>query len=209
MKHIIIRNAKIIDPQSKYHGQKKDILIQDGIIEKIDLKIQLNTPYLEIKIKNLHVSPGWVDLHTRLCEPGLEYRETIETGLKAAAKGGFTSVLMMPSTNPPIEKNSDIIFLLKKATSNIVDILPTGCITKNHKQNEITEMYDMYQNGAIAFTNDKKPIQNAMLMNIALEYVKNFNGLIMTTCLDGDLNKLSQINESEISTKMGLNPSPE
>ena len=76
-------------------------------------------------------------------------------------------------------------------------------------QNEITEMYDMYNNGAIAFTDDKNTIQNSMLMNTALEYVKNFNGLIMTTCLDENLNELGQINEGIISTKMGLSPSPE
>ena len=115
----------------------------------------------------------------------------------------------MPSTKPPIETKADIDFLLKQSDNNIIDILPTGCITKGCLQQEITEMYDMHKNGAIAFTDDKKTIQNAMLMNIALEYVKNFYSLIMTSCLDENINQFGQINESKISTQMGLAPLPE
>jgi len=209
LKHIVVRNVKIIDSQSKYNGQKKDILIIDGIIKKIESSIHMSVPFFEAKLKNLHISPGWIDLHARLGEPGFEHRENINTGLASAAKGGFTAVVSMPSTDPPIEKKSDIDFLYKKGLNHIVDIFPTGCVTKGCDQKEITEMYDMHINGAVAFTDDKKTIQNAMLMNIALEYVKNFNGLIMTSCLDEDLNEFGQINESEISTKMGLSPSPE
>ena len=209
LKHILIRNVKIVDSQSKHHGSKKDILIIDGFIHQIASNINLSVPFFEAQFNNLHVSPGWIDLHTRIGEPGLEHRETINSGLNSAAKGGFTSVITMPSTHPPIENKSDIIFLLKNSANHIVDIFPTGCITKALKQKEITEMYEMHQNGAIAFTDDKKTIQNAMLMNIALEYVKNFNGLIMSSCLDQNINALGQINEGEISTQMGLPPSPE
>lgn len=208
VKHIILRNVKIIDSFSKYNNQKKDVLIVNGIIEKIDKKITIKDPFFEVKSKNLHISPGWLDLHARMGEPGLEHRETIQTGLNAASKGGFTATVLMPSTNPPIETKADINFLFKKASNHIVDIIPTGCITKNCNQEEITEMYDMYLNGAKAFTDDKKTIQNSMLMNTALEYVKNFDGLIMSTCLDTDINKLGQINEGIVSTKMGLAPSP-
>jgi len=208
MKNIILRNVTIVDSNSPHNGKKLDILIVDGIIKKINNNIQFSEPFFEVKLKDLHVSTGWLDLHTRVGEPGFEQRETIETGLKTAAKGGFTGIVTMPSTSPPIDAKSDILFLIQKSENNIVNIYPTGCITKECKQTEITEMYDMFSNGAVAFTDDKKCIQNAMLMNTALEYVNNFNGLIMTTCLDGDLNKLGQINESIISTKMGLSPSP-
>ena len=208
VKHIILRNVKIIDSFSKYNNQKKDVLIVNGIIEKIDKKITIKDPFFEVTLKNLHISPGWLDLHARMGEPGLEHRETIQTGLNAASKGGFTATVLMPSTNPPIETKADIHFLFKKASNHIVDIIPTGCITKNCNQEEITEMYDMCLNGAKAFTDDKKTIQNSMLMNTALEYVKNFDGLIMSTCLDTNINKLGQINEGIVSTKMGLAPSP-
>ncbi len=209
LKHIVIRNAIIIDKNSPYHKKKKDILIEDGVIKKIDTKISIQSPFFETKINNLHISPGWFDLHTRLGEPGYEQRETIESGLNEAAKGGFTGVLVMPSTNPPIQRKADIHFLTRKAQNNIVELFSSGCITKDCAQQEITEMFDMHNNGALAFTDDKKTIQNSMLMNIALEYVKNFDGLIMTTSSDIYLSKNGQINESEISTQMGLNPIPE
>ena len=209
MKHIILRNVKIIDPQSIHHNKKKDILIENGIIKKIENNINFTSPFFETKIKNLHVSPGWLDLHARFGEPGFEYRENIQSGLNAAAKGGFTGVVAMPSTDPPIETKADILFLHKKANNHIVDIMPTGCITKKCKQEELTEMYDMYLNGAVAFTDDKKTISNTMLINNALEYVKDFDGLIMNSCVDPYLNQFGQINESITSTKMGLSPSPE
>ena len=209
LKHIVIRNATIIDKDSPYHKKKKDILIEDGCIKKIDKNISIKSPFFETKIKNLHISPGWLDLHVRLGEPGYEQRETIHSGLKEAAQGGFTGVLVMPSTNPPIQTKADINFLTKKAQNNIVELFPSGCITKNCEQKEITEMFDMHINGALAFTDDKKSIQNSMLMNIALEYVKNFDGLIMTTSVDTYLARNGQVNESGISTKMGLNPLPE
>ena len=95
LKHIVIRNATIIDNNSPYHKKKRDILIEDGVIKKIDKKISIQSPFFETKINNLHISPGWFDLHARLGEPGYEQRETIESGLNEAAKGGFTGVLVI------------------------------------------------------------------------------------------------------------------
>ena len=145
----------------------------------------------------------------RLGEPGLEERETIKNGLKSAARGGFTAVLYMPSTKPVIQTKTDILFLLKKNQNNIVDLLPSGSITKNSMGKEITEMFDMHLNGAVAFTDDKNSIQNAMVMNIALEYVKNFDGLIMINAANEDLENNGQVNEGFMSTNMGLKPLPE
>ena len=207
--HIIIRNAKIIDIKSEHNNKKKDILIINGVIEDIKDTINYKSPFFEVKIDNLHVSPGWIDLHTRLCEPGFEHRETIKSGLKSASHGGFTAVLVMPNTNPPIYTKTDIVYLLKEGLHNIVDILPTGCITANCEQKKISEMFDMHKHGALAFTDDKKNIQNSKLMTIALEYVKNFEGLIMATNMEQSLNQDGQINEGIISTELGLEPSPE
>ena len=208
IKNILIRNAKIVDCNSEYNGQKRDILIIDGIIKKISKNINFDQPFLEIKKNNLHLSPGWLDMHCNICEPGLEHRENIQSGLNSAAKGGFTSIVTTPNTYPPVDSKSSILFLIKKSINNIVDIHPVGCITKKLYGEEITEMYDMYKHGAVAFSDGKKQIKNAMLMNTALDYVKNFNGLIMTTCIDADLNEKSQINEGEVSTITGLRPSP-
>jgi dihydroorotase len=209
IKHILIRNAKIIDSNSEYNGQIKDVLIIDGVIKKISNTILFDLPFLEIKTENLHLSPGWLDLHCNICEPGLEHRENINTGLKSAAKGGFTSIVTTPNTSPPVDTKSDILFLIEKSINNIVEIYPTGCITKKLEGKEITEMYDMHIHGAVAFSDGKQSVQNAMLMNIALDYVKNFNGLIMSHSIDAELNQSGQINEGKISTMTGLKPSPE
>ena len=89
LKHVILRNVMIVDKSSKHHNKKKDILIENGVITEIKNKIDCKTPFFEILKKNLHVSPGWIDLHTRLGEPGFEHRENIESGLESAAKGGL------------------------------------------------------------------------------------------------------------------------
>ena len=209
MKIIIIRNAKIIDKSSDFHNSINDIMIKDGIIKQISSNISSDQPFYEVDIENLHVSPGWIDLHVRFGEPGFEKRETIISGLSEAAKSGFTGVVVMPSTYPSIDTKSAIEFFNKKSFNNIVDLYPTGCISKDHQQNEISEMYDMFQSGAVAFTDDKKTIENTMLLNIALEYVKNFNGLIMTNCIDTHMSYNGQIDESITSVKMGLNTIPE
>ena len=209
MKTIIIRNAKIVDKNSDFHNSINDVMIEDGIIKQISSEISINQPFYEVEIDNLHISPGWIDLHVRFGEPGFENRETITSGLNEAAKSGFTGVVLMPSTNPPIDTKSGIEFFNKKSFSNVVDLYPTGCISKYHKQTEISEMYDMFQSGAVAFTDDKKTIQNSMLLNIALEYVKSFNGLIMTNCVDPHMSYEGQVDENINSVKMGINTIPE
>jgi len=205
----IIKSAKIIDPKSIFHGQKKDVLIKGNKIIDIQKNISIKEPFIEIKSKNLHISPGFIDLHTRISEPGLEFKEDFNSGLNAASNGGFTGIVHMPNTTPPIQNASDISFVLKKAEKNIVDVFPTGCLTKNMEGTEITEMYDMIKSGAVAFTDDKRSIENTMLMNIALEYAQQFNTTIMCTCYDKNLCNDGQINEGKFSTLLGLKGIPE
>jgi len=205
----IIKSATIIDPKSIFHGQKKDIFIKGNKIIDIQKKISIKEPFIEIKSKNLHISPGFIDLHTRIGEPGLEFKEDFHSALNAASNGGFTGIVHMPNTIPPIQNSSDISFILKKSEENIVDIFPTGCLTKNMEGTEITEMYDMIKSGAVAFTDDKKSIENTMLMNIAMEYAQQFNTTIMCTCYDKNLCNEGQLNEGKFSTLLGLKGIPE
>ncbi len=204
----IIRSAKIIDPRSKYHGKISDLLIENGNISLISRKINYNKHYIEIKIKNLHVSPGFLDMHTRIGEPGLEFREDVKSGTSAAKRGGFTGLVYMPSTKPPIQNASDINFIKKKFEKNIIDVFPTGCVTKNMNGLEITEIHDMKNAGSIAFTDDLKSIENTMIMNIALEYTKNLNTTIMVTPFEENLCKNGLLHEGKISTILGLNGIP-
>ena len=204
----IIRSVKIIDPRSKYHEKKHDILIENGKITLIEKKIIYNKEYIEIKIKNLHVSPGFLDMHTRIGEPGFEFREDVKSGSDSAKRGGFTGLVYMPSTNPPIQNVSDINFVYKKFEKNIIDVFPTGCVTKNMKGDEITEMHDMKKAGAIAFTDDLKSIENVMIMNIALEYTKDLSTPIMITAFEERLSKNGLLHEGKTSTLLGLTGMP-
>ena len=205
----LIKSAKIIDPNSRFNGQKKDILICGNEIKAIKKKILIKEPHIEIKSKNLHISPGFLDIHCRIGEPGLEFQEDFKSGLNAARQGGFTGIIHMPNTIPPIQNASDISFVLKKTENHIVDVFPTGCLTKNREGKEITEIYDMVKSGSIAFTDDKKSIDNAMLMNIGLEYTRQFDTTIMCTCYDNNLTKDGQLNEGKFSTLLGLKGIPE
>ena len=204
----LLKSATIIDPKSIFNGKKRDVLIKGDKIHDIKKRISINEPYIEIKSKDLHICPGFIDLHTRIYEPGMEFKEDFKSGLDAARQGGFTGIVHMPGTTPPIQNSSDITFILNKNEKNIIDVYPTGCLTKNMDGKEITEIYDMKKNGAVAFTDDKKSIENAMLMQIAIEYTKQFNTTIMTTSYDYNMCNDGQLNEGKKSTMLGLKGIP-
>ena len=204
---ILIKKATILDPSSKHHTQKQDILIENGIILSIKESIT-DVEATLVEATNLHVSQGWTDLNARFGEPGQEYKEDLNSGMNAAAQGGFTHIALMPSTEPCIQSKSDISYLLHQTEHNIVDLHPIGALTENRKGVQITEMYDMHQNGAIAFSDDKRSISNASLMKIALLYAQNFDGLIMSYSAEVKTAENGQINEGVTSTKLGLKGIP-
>ena len=204
---ILIKKACILDANSKHHKQTKDLLIENGMIIKIADSI--DTTDVEIfEADNLHISQGWTDLNARFGEPGHEYKEDLNSGLTAAAQGGFTHVALMPSTKPCIQSKSDVSFLINQTSHNIVDIHPIGALTENRKGEQITEMYDMHQSGAVAFSDDKRSISNASLMVIAMLYAKNFDGLVMSFSSEERISKKGQMNEGITSTKLGLKGIP-
>ena len=204
---ILIKKATILDPSSKHNQQAKDILIENGIIVQIEDSITAKDAEL-IESENLHISQGWTDLNARFGEPGEEYKEDLESGMRAAAQGGFTHIALMPSTEPCIQSKADVNYLLYQTSHNIVDIHPIGALTENRKGEQITEMYDMHKNGAVAFSDDKRSIANASLMKIALLYAKNFDGLIMSYSSEAKTSHNGQMNEGSTSTKLGLKGIP-
>ena len=205
----ILRSTKIIDPRSKHHGKINDVLIENGNISLISKKIIYEKQYIEIKIKNLHISPGFLDMNTHIGEPGYEHREDVKSGSDAAKKGGFTGIVYMPSTNPPIQNVSDINFIKKKFEKNIIDVFPVGSITKNMEGKEITEMHDMKKAGAITFTDDLNSIENPMIMSIALEYTKDFKTPIIVVPFEQKLCENGLLNEGKTSTSLGLQGIPD
>ena len=157
---ILIKQAKIIDSSSKYNNKICDILINNNKIEKVAKKIQIDSDTKIFKSDNLHISQGWFDIHVNFGQPGFEHRETIENGLNVAAKGGFTEVLLMPNTKPCVDNGSMIDFIKSFDKKHIVNIQVAGNLTMSQEGKNIVEVNDMINNGCIAFTDDKKSIQN-------------------------------------------------
>jgi len=205
---ILIRSAKIIDTGSPFHNQVKDILIANGRIRKIGSKIQNTTKAKEIKADNLHVSLGWFDLNTYLADPGYEHKETITSGCKAAAFGGFTHICCMPNTSPTIQTKSQVEYVLRKAADEAVSVHPLGAITHDCEGKDLAEMYDMHNAGAIAFTDGMMPSASAGMVERALLYVKAFDGLIMNHPEEKSISKNGTMHEGVVSTRMGLPAAP-
>jgi dihydroorotase len=206
--NVLIKSATIIDSRSDFHNKTQDILIEKGVITKISTKIKNSKNYKEITLDNLYVSQGWFDSSVSFGEPGFEERETINNGLKTAAKSGFTAVAVNANTNPVLDTNSDIAFLKSKASSNAVDILPIGALTKNSDGKDLAELYDMKNAGAIAFGDYQKPISNPNLMKIALQYASNFDALVCSFPQENKIAGNGVMNEHVTSTTIGLKGIP-
>lgn len=200
---ILLRQATIADPHSLYNGNTADILIDNGEIVQIQKKIQSSCD-VEIKQEGLIISPGWVDIFTHFTDPGFEHKETLETGSKAAKAGGFTRVFIAPNTQPAIDNKSTVEYILNKSKTLPVHIQPIGALTKNTAGKELAEMYDMFNSGAIAFSDGLTPIQSAGLLIKALQYVKSFNGTVFQLPIDKSINPTGLMHEGIISTQLGM-----
>lgn len=206
--NVLIKSATIVDVSSKHHLKKRDLLLTDGKIEKIASQIPNPDQRREISLENLHLSSGWFDSSVCLGEPGFEERETIQNGLKTAALSGFTAVAVNPNTQPVIDSQADIQFLLSKAHGNPVSVYPIGAMTQQGNGVDLAELYDMKKAGAVAFYDYQKPVQNTLLLKLALQYTRNFNGLIITFCNDKQIAGNGVVHEEMTSTKLGLKGIP-
>lgn len=205
---ILIRSAKIIDTGSPFHNQVKDILVVDGKIKKIGAKIINSNKAKEVKADNLHLSLGWFDLNTYLADPGYEHKETIESGCRAAAFGGFTHICCMPNTNPILQTKSQIEYVLRKSADEVVSVHPIGAVSLNLEGKDLAEMYDMHQAGAVAFSDGLKPSTSAGMVERSLLYAKAFDGLVMNHPEEKSISKNGAMHEGVTSTRMGLPGAP-
>ena len=206
--NILIKSAKIIDTQSKFHQKTCDILIENGKFTNIAANISNQKNYKEIILKNLHVSTGWFDSSVSFGEPGYEERETIANGLKVAAKSGFTDIALNATTHPVIDNKSAVEFLISKAQHAAVSLYPIANITQQAKGIELAELYDMSTSGAIAFGDYNTPVSNANLMKLALLYAQNFGGLVLSFPQDTAIANNGVANEGNHSTRLGLKGIP-
>lgn len=208
MTNIVLKNATIIDPKSAFHKQIVDIKIQDGKIIEIGKNLASDANFIEIVEDNLHVSQGWMDSSVSFGEPGFEDRETITNGLKVAAKSGFTAVALQPNSFPVLDNQSQIRFVLDKAKNQATTLYPIGALTNGSEGNDLAELFDMKNAGAIAFGDYNKAIQNANIQKIALQYVQDFDGLVISYCQDNNIKGKGIVHEGPVSTKLGLKGIP-
>ena len=208
MNHLVIREAKIIDPNNSLHNQIVDLLIVEDTIEKIGKNLQVPNGTKELKFENLHVSKGWFDTSVSFGEPGFEERETIPNGMKVAAKSGFTGFALQPNTQPVLDNQSQIRFVIDRSLDATINLYPIGALTKNSEGLDMAELFDMKNAGAIAFGDYNKNITNANVLKIALQYVQDFDGLVITYCQDEKIKGNGVANEGIVSTRLGLKGIP-
>ena len=203
MKDLLLRQVHVIDPGGPHHDAVVDVLLKNGRFAQIGSKISAGeTPVLDGK--GMHISPGWVDLQAHFRDPGEEYKEGIANGLDAAAAGGFTAVAVLPSTEPVMDSRASIQYLIRKSSGHAVQALPTGTLTKGLKGQQLAELFDLHQAGAVAFPDDRHAVRNARLMMLALQYAKGFGGLVISFPNDPDLSAGGQMHESPMSARLGL-----
>ena len=205
---LIIREAKVIAPGSRYHNQVVDFLIADGSIAEIGSGLKNPDNFTVINLPNLHVSEGWFDSSVSLGEPGFEDRETIANGLLTAARSGFTAIALQPNSNPVIDNQSQVNFVKSKAIGAASDLYPIGALTKNSEGKDLAELFDMKNAGAIAFGDYNKNIDNPNLLKIALQYVQDFGGLVVGYSQEPTLAGSGVANEGLPSTRLGLKGIP-
>ena len=206
--NLVIRKAKIIDPNSLFHNKICDLVITDGIITKIGIGLKNPANFDEIGFENLHVSIGWFDTSVSLGEPGFEERETINNGLTAAAKSGFTAIALQPNCHPITDNQSQINFVKSKAADSAVEIYPIGALTTQSDGKDLAELFDMKQSGAIAFGDYNKDLSNPNILRIALQYAQDFDGLIIAFSHDQSIAGHGVANEGIVATGLGLKGIP-
>lgn len=205
---LIIREAKIIDSKSPFHNKTVDILIVDGFIKKIGTSLPNSENADEVKLDNLHVSQGWFDSSVSFGEPGFEDRETISNGLDVAAKSGFTAIALQPNAFPVIDNQSQVSFVINKANGFATELFPIGALTKASEGKDMAELYDMKKVGAVAFGDYNKSLDNANLLKIALQYVQDFDGLVIAFTQDQNIKGSGVANEGIVSIRLGLKGIP-
>ena len=184
--NLLIRNGRVIDPVSKLDGIM-DVVIEKGKIKRLGKGVKPGN-HKVIEARGKVIVPGLIDMHTHLREPGREDEETILSGSEAAARGGFSSVCVMPNTSPVIDKEGIVEFIFSRSRqAALVDVYPIGAVTAGGNGTQLAEMGELKRAGVIALSDDGNPVKNSYLMRQALEYSKMFDIPIISHCEDPDL----------------------
>ncbi len=203
----LIKGGHVVDPKNKINDIM-DILVKGETINKIEKNIEVKSEYEIVDATNMMVFPGLIDMHVHLREPGFEHKETIQTGLAAAAKGGFTTVACMPNTKPAIDDRTIVESIERKTRGAKVNLKIIGAATKNIDSDQLTEMGDMKEAGIVAISNDGKPVKNAYITRRVLEYAKQFDLILIEHCEDESMANGGFVHEGYYSTILGLKGIP-
>lgn len=202
---VLLKGGKVIDPQYR-RDEVLDILIEDGRIKTVESKIEGNGAEI-IDLKGRLVFPGLIDMHVHLREPGREDEETVASGSRAAAAGGFTAIACMPNTQPAID-NQGLVEFIKSRQIPECRVYPVGAVTKGLQGEELAEIGDMFGAGAVGISDDGKPVTNSNLMRRALDYCRMFDIPVISHCEDKYLSADGFMNEGALATKLGLRGIP-
>lgn len=204
---MLIKNGRVIDP-SQDLDEEVDVLVEEGVVSAVGSGLGGNGAET-IDARGLVVAPGFVDMHVHLREPGREDEETVETGARAAVRGGFTSIACMPNTAPVLEGDEGVKFILSRGRdAGLARVFPIAAISKNLEGEVLSEIGAAIKAGAVAISDDGLPVMRAGLMRRALEYVKMFSAPVISHCEDLTLSESGSMNEGDVSTLLGLKGIP-
>ncbi|ADJ26215.1 dihydroorotase, multifunctional complex type [Dehalogenimonas lykanthroporepellens BL-DC-9] len=204
MKSILIKNGQVIDPARGVNG-RYDVAVTNGSITAIGQNLEPGDNHKVIDAAGKIVTPGFIDLHCHLRQPGAEQKETIYSGTRAAARGGFTAVCAMPNTDPAIDDRLSADFIKHTATTEgAVRVLPVGCITRGRRGERLAELGELAEAGVIGFSDDGSSVPSARLLKQAMEYARGLDLPVLEHCEEAGLAEGGQINEGIIATRLGL-----
>jgi dihydroorotase len=207
MSRLLLKGGRVVDPAQGIDATL-DVMISDASIEEVGPRVPPRGAQV-VDVKGLVVCPGFIDIHTHLREPGREDKETIATGTRAAAAGGFAAVCAMPNTEPVNDTAGITRAILEKARAEgAVRVYPIGAITRGEKGEELAEYGDLKEAGCVAVSDDGRPVASARVMRRALEYAKAFDLVVIDHCEEPTLSEKACMNEGPVSTALGLRGVP-
>ena len=205
---MLLKNAKIVNPKTNFEGIS-DIRIEDGIVKEIATNLQPMTNEEVIDLTDKIITPGLVDIHCHLREPGFNAKETIKTGIASAINGGYTAICPMANTNPQVDNATTLTYTIIKAKEvSDIGFHPICAVTKGLGNEKMVNVSELLDNGAIAFSDDGKPVENMYLLKEALKYVNSNNATIISHSEDSSLANGGCINEGKVATRLGLKGIP-
>lgn len=206
---MLLKNARVINPENNFDDYS-DIRIKDGIISEISNKINPDKDEEIIDLTGKIIIPGLVDMHCHLREPGFNAKETIKTGISSAIAGGYTAICPMANTNPAVDNAATLTYTISKAKEvSEIGFYPICAVTKGISNEKLVNVSELLDNGAIAFSDDGKPVENMHLLREALKYINSHNSIIISHSEDSSLAHQGVINEGKVSTRLGLKGIPD